>query len=206
MDGTPADSVLAGLLHIMKSDPPDLVLSGANFGQNVGYAINSGTVGAATVAMYSGYPAIAISVGVDYSEAGVEPIPFPSTFKAFKGAAEMTVQLIADLQKSSGNSARLLPQHTLLNVNYPALESEEIKGIWVLPAARSGGVTFDYEEAGDTGQLKVKIQAVVPGEDQTDWAMFARGFVTISVLDGDWDAGAAIRGDISARLSDIEQQ
>ena len=59
VDGSPADSVLVGLLHIMKEQAPDLVISGANFGQNPGYAINSGTVGAATVAMYAGFPAIA---------------------------------------------------------------------------------------------------------------------------------------------------
>lgn len=38
VDGSPADSVLVGLLHIMQIEPPDLVVSGANFGPNLGYA------------------------------------------------------------------------------------------------------------------------------------------------------------------------
>lgn len=93
VDGFPADAVLIGLLHIMKDEKADLVVAGANFGQNLGYAINSGTVGAATVAMYAGVPAIALSVGVDYAEVSAQPYPFPSTFKAFPGAAELCVRL-----------------------------------------------------------------------------------------------------------------
>jgi 5'/3'-nucleotidase SurE len=50
VDGTPADAVLVGLQHILADDPPDLVVSGANFGPNLGYAGSSGTVGAARMA------------------------------------------------------------------------------------------------------------------------------------------------------------
>ena len=204
VDGSPADSVLVGLLHIMKEDTPALVVSGANFGQNPGYAINSGTVGAATVAMYAGFPAIAVSVAVDFSEVGAEPYPFPSTLRAFPGAAAMMVGLIEDLQETRADNGDLLPPHMILNVNYPALSTEEIKGIKVVPAARTSGVRFDYEETGETGQLKVLVQPIAPqkaGNADADWQVLGTGFVTISVLDGDWDAGQSLRESISARLS-----
>ena len=52
VDGSPADAVRVALTHHLKgSDAPDLVISGANFGQNLGYASTSGTVGAATASI-----------------------------------------------------------------------------------------------------------------------------------------------------------
>ena len=134
VDGSPADSVLVALLHILKDKSPDIVISGANFGPNLGYARSSGTVGAAIMAMYVGLPAIAISVGVDPSEYGAEPIPFPSTLRAFDGAAGLTLKLIDDLQEARIDNGRLLPEHTILNVNYPAAYPDEINGVRVVPA------------------------------------------------------------------------
>jgi len=205
VDGFPADAVLIGLLHIMEDDAPDLVVSGANFGQNLGYSINSGTVGAATIAMYAGTPAIAISVGVDYSEASAKPTPFPSTFNAFAGAADFCAQLIADLQNSHTDDGRVLPEHTILNVNYPALAPEEISGVRVLRAARSSGVVIDYEETDAEGQLQVRVGPMGPDGTDTDLQVFQRGFVTITVFDGDWDAGEALRETIKDRLSVAER-
>jgi 5'-nucleotidase len=205
VDGSPADAVLVGLFHIMQDEWPDLVVAGANFGQNLGYAINSGTVGAATVAMYAGVPAIALSVGVDLSEAGAKPYPYPSTFKAFPRAGELCARIIRDLQDAQPPAGRLLPEHTLINVNYPVTRSGKIQGVRVLPAARSAGVYFEYEEAAAAGQVDVKVRIIDPetaDSDGADWHMFARGYVTISVLDGDWDAGEPLREEVARRLSD----
>lgn len=207
VDGSPADAVLVGLLHIMKDDAPDLVVSGANFGQNPGYAINSGTVGAATVAMYAGFPAIAISVAVDYAEVGAKPYPFPSTLRAFPGAAALLVDLVGNLQETRTADGFLLSPHTILNVNYPPLGAEQVKGIRVVPAARTSGVRFSYEENVEAGQLEVKVLPVAPeraGHENADWQMLTRGFVTISVLNGDWDAGESLRDDIASRLSRLK--
>lgn len=205
VDGFPADAVLVGLLHIMEDDTPDLVVSGANFGQNLGYSINSGTVGAATIAMYAGTPAIAFSVGVDYSEIEAKPIPFPSTFSAFSGAADFCVQLIADLRNARSGDVRVLPEHTILNVNYPALVPDEIQGVRVLQAARSSGVVIDYEETDAEGPLEVRVGPMGPDGTDTDLQVFPRGFVTITVFDGDWDAGEGLRETIEERLSVTER-
>jgi len=62
VDGTPTDSVLLGVNHIIKGRRPDLVLSGINRGGNLGDDITySGTVAAAMEAVILGIPAIAFS-------------------------------------------------------------------------------------------------------------------------------------------------
>ena len=60
--GSPGQAVLHGILEIMPQ-PPDLVVSGINYGENVGTGITvSGTVGAALEAASHGIPALAISL------------------------------------------------------------------------------------------------------------------------------------------------
>jgi 5'-nucleotidase len=60
--GSPAQAVLHGVLEIIPQKP-DLVVSGINYGENVGMGITiSGTVGAAMEAAAMGIPALAISL------------------------------------------------------------------------------------------------------------------------------------------------
>ena len=80
--GTPAQVVVHAVQEIMPQ-PPDLVVSGINYGENVGSGLTiSGTVGAAMQAADMGFPALAMSLetdaqhffsyspGVDFSVAG----------------------------------------------------------------------------------------------------------------------------------------
>jgi len=63
--GSPAQSVLHGVLEIMQSKP-DLVVSGINYGENVASGVTiSGTVGAAMEAASLGIPALAVSLEAD---------------------------------------------------------------------------------------------------------------------------------------------
>jgi broad specificity polyphosphatase/5'/3'-nucleotidase SurE len=133
-------------------------------------------------------------------------VPFPSTFQAIEDAAELCVQVIDELQRARPAGGGLLPEHTILNINYPAVQRDDIKGIRVSQAARSAGVSIDYEETGEAGRLRIAIAPLQPSTDEnnhTDWELFARGYVTISVLDGDWDAGQPFREDVLQRLSAI---
>ena len=208
VDGSPADSVLVGLRHIFKdADLPDIVISGANFGHNLGYASISGTVGAATMAMYEGVPAIAVSVGVDDSEQDAAPVQYPSTIGAFAGAAHLTLTILDDLQGSVRNTEGLLPPHTILNVNYPAVSADELKGVRMAIASRGAtGYLIDYEDSEQSGQLDVKLTVARPdkeGDSDTDMELFFERYATITVLDGDWDAGINLRTDVAGRLLDI---
>jgi 5'-nucleotidase len=63
--GSPAQAILHGILEIMPQ-PPHLVVSGINYGENVGTGVTiSGTVGAALEAASHGIPALAMSLETD---------------------------------------------------------------------------------------------------------------------------------------------
>jgi 5'-nucleotidase len=63
--GSPAQTVLYGVLEIMKSKP-DLVVSGINYGENVATGVTiSGTVGAALEGASIGIPSMAVSLEAD---------------------------------------------------------------------------------------------------------------------------------------------
>lgn len=63
--GSPAQAVLHGILEIIPHKP-DLVISGINYGENVGLGITiSGTVGAAMEAASLGYLSLAVSLETD---------------------------------------------------------------------------------------------------------------------------------------------
>ncbi len=62
VEASPAQAVLAALLDLAPR-PPRLLISGINFGENVGTSVtNSGTVGAAIEAASFGVPGLAVSV------------------------------------------------------------------------------------------------------------------------------------------------
>ena len=202
--GSPADAVLVALRRIMRTDPPDLVVSGANFGQNLAYGSSSGTVGAATMSTYAGIPAIAISVGIIPAERSAEPRRFPSTFAAFPGAGKFVVDLVATLRESTPGSTRLLPEHTLLNVNYPPRLPRQIAGVSVVPAARGSDVTLGYHRTVDPEIFNVVFEQIEIDESRlagTDIEAFRGGNIAITVFDGIWDAGESPRNVIAMRLT-----
>src|ERR1700731_1722361 len=62
VDGTPADAVIVAL-HRLLPQPPDLVISGINFGANLGENVYySGTVGAAREAALPHIPVVSMSL------------------------------------------------------------------------------------------------------------------------------------------------
>jgi len=66
--GTPAQAVLHGVLEIMPQ-PPDLIVSGINYGENVATGITiSGTVGAAMEGASMGIPSLAVSLETDHDK------------------------------------------------------------------------------------------------------------------------------------------
>jgi 5'/3'-nucleotidase SurE len=70
VDGTPTDCVTLGIGQVLKDRLPDLVVSGINFGANMGDDVHySGTVSAAFEAAILGVPAIAVSqvIGKEFS-------------------------------------------------------------------------------------------------------------------------------------------
>ncbi len=102
VDGTPTDCVNLGVQGLLKEAPPDLVVSGINFGLNVGGDVTySGTVSAAFEASLHHLPGIAFSQEV-------------AEGFSFAAAAELAREMIAVV--AGGD----LPRDLLLNVNLPA--------------------------------------------------------------------------------------
>jgi len=65
VDGSPGQSVLHGVYEVMK-EKPDILVSGINYGENIGIGITiSGTVGAALEAASLGIPGLAVSLQTD---------------------------------------------------------------------------------------------------------------------------------------------
>lgn len=189
---TPSDAVRAGLGAVLAGHPPDLIVSGANFGQNLGQPATSasGTIGAALTGLYNDIPAIAVSVGVDFAEAKAAPNPFPSTLAAFGPTANFTAHLIAALQGRC-SAGKLLPGHTMLNVNVPVPYST-IKGVKLTRLASKGAVAFLWQDVNNvipTGGGPVRLTiSVTQGRDivlNSDRNAYADRFISISPITGD---------------------
>jgi 5'/3'-nucleotidase len=115
VDGTPTDCIMLAVKHLLRERRPDLVLSGINAGGNVGEDLTySGTVAAAMEATLLDIPAIALSQHF----ADGEPIPWQT-------AARFAPEVIARLLQLPW------PEHTLMNVNFPAANPDDINGIAV---------------------------------------------------------------------------
>ena len=118
VNGTPTDAVMMALAHLMKESPPDLILSGINRGANLAEdATYSGTVSAAMEGALAGVPSIALSQA--YARQGMgATVPFAT-------AEEWGERVIATLM------AEPMARGTLVNVNFPALDPADVKGIRV---------------------------------------------------------------------------
>ncbi|MGH6707000.1 MAG: 5'/3'-nucleotidase SurE [Sphingomicrobium sp.] len=118
VSGTPTDAVMMALAHIMKDSPPDLILSGINRGANLAEDVTySGTVSAAMEGALAGVPSIALSQA--YSKEGMgDTVPFA----AAEAWADRALRPLIDASFAPG---------TLVNVNFPALQPEAVKGIRV---------------------------------------------------------------------------
>ncbi len=101
VDGTPTDCVVLALTKIMPDNLPDIVVSGINYGANLGDDVTySGTVAGALEASIFGLPGIAVSLVTR------------SNFE-FAHAAEFAAKLTAKVVREG------LPTGVILNVNVP---------------------------------------------------------------------------------------
>ena len=111
-NGTPTDAVLLGI-HAVFKVKPDVVISGINGGPNLGDDVTySGTIAGAMEGVIAEVPSIAVSMG-----------DFESEYYSECG------EFIAKLARMVVESE--MPSKLLLNVNYPNLPKDKIKGIVV---------------------------------------------------------------------------
>ena len=131
--GTPGDCVKLAINAILsEAEKPDLVISGINHGPNLGADIlYSGTVSCAMEGAMMGYPSIATSLAsmrTDYVD--------------FNVTAQFIAELVAKLDKYK------IPPKTILNVNVPGLDKDDIAGIAITELG-SRMFTDEYEKRVD---------------------------------------------------------
>ncbi|RUT27054.1 5'/3'-nucleotidase SurE [Asaia sp. W19] len=120
VNGTPGDCVAIAARQILGDAPPSLVLSGINRGANLGVeTVFSGTVGAAMTAMLLGLPAFALS----------------QAFSPMKEVPWETARVLApDIIRQL--ASHVLPEPCCLNVNFPACDVQDAKGLVVTEQGR----------------------------------------------------------------------
>jgi len=180
VDATPATVARIALTALLAEDPPDLVVSGINRGENDGLgAWTSGTVAVAREGAYAGIPSLAVSLQLNWSD------PQPD----FEAAARWAKPVI-DAVRDDG-----LPPGIYLNVNVP-VDTASIRGYrvarmgldesedarYVLARADSDGTRWDVSRwkpprvttpGGDTHALAGGWVTIAPlGLDQTAESAF----------------------------------
>jgi 5'-nucleotidase len=175
--GTPVDCVKIAVHEILKRKP-DLCVSGINHGSNSSInVIYSGTMSAAVEAGIEGIPAIGFSL-LDYSwDADFEP------FKSY-------VKKIALQVLEQG-----LPEGVVLNVNFPKLKSEELKGIRICRQAKATWVEEFDKRTNPMGKeyywLSGEFVNQDKGEDTDEWALH-NGYISVVPVQFDLTAHHAI--------------
>lgn len=108
--GTPADCVKLAISELLKTTPPDVVVSGVNAGPNMGSdVLYSGTVAAAMEGAFLDVPSIAVS-----AQKGERAY--------FQIGAEFIDKLLATFKQVPWS------KRGIINVNVPALPKDKIKG------------------------------------------------------------------------------
>ena len=120
VQGTPADTITAALDQL--GVKPNVVLSGINFGQNLGGIVDlSGTVGAARAAAMRGIPALALSQGI-----GDAP--------QYDNAAKLALAWLAEHRSALAKKPKTAPT-TIDNVNVPNCPTGKPRGLKLVQTA-----------------------------------------------------------------------
>ncbi|HEX5257644.1 MAG TPA: 5'/3'-nucleotidase SurE [Sphingomicrobium sp.] len=171
--GTPTDAVMLALAHIMKDSPPDVILSGINRGANLAEDVTySGTVSAAMEGALAGVRSIALSQA--YSREGMgDTVPFA----AAEVWTERALGPLLGFETDAG---------TLVNVNFPALPADEVKGIRVCRQGRRDYGRLRIVQRTDPRGYEyywfgLGSMVQTPGHS-TDLEAMADGYVTVSPL------------------------
>jgi len=175
VDGTPTDCVNWGTNYLLRGRRPDAVLSGINFGLNLGDDVTySGTVSAAFEGAILGIPAIAFSQEI---EPGF----------SFDAAASFARELALAMLENP------LAPGTLLNVNVPAGEPKGVR------AAKMGRRIYQegvLEKLDPRGKKYYWIGAAPPTgnpEEGTDLWAISRKFISVTPLHLDLTDYEALR-------------
>jgi 5'-nucleotidase len=160
--GYPADTIIWAIDDHGISQRPNLVVSGINFGQNIGpLATLSGTVGAAETALARGIPALAVSQGVDNGQS-------PN----FSQGGRYLVAWVQSHRKVLLTATKKTASSTNGSLNVPTCVTGHIRGpVKVAVATSLSGYTITTVNCFSTAT-----------KPSTDVQAFVEGFASISAL------------------------
>ncbi len=165
--GTPTDCVHLALTGLVKQDP-DMVISGINFGANLGDdVIYSGTVAAAIEGRFLGLPAVAVS------------LVYQDQPEHYETAAEAVALIVGRLKHDP------LPADTILNVNVPDIPWDEVRGFEVTRLGHRHRAKDSFRTEDPHGRPLYWIGPSGEGRDAgpgTDFHAVKRGYVSITPI------------------------
>jgi len=169
VNGTPTDCVHLAVTGLLE-DLPDVVVSGINYGANMGDdTLYSGTVAAATEGFLLGIPSVAISL---VAEGGGH----------FETAARVACELVARFRSHP------LAQPVLLNVNVPDAAHDALRGVAVTRLGKRHKAEPVVKSTTPRGELVYWVGAAGGAQDAgegTDFHATAAGMVSITPLQVD---------------------
>jgi len=173
-DGTPADCVHLGFHVLLKGKAPKILVSGINTGPNLGDDIfYSGTVGAAREGTLLGIKSVALS-------------PASSKSPNFKEISIMALDIIQKVIKNG------LPEKTFLNVSFPNMPKEEIKGIKVTKQGRGVYDEEIREYISPSGEkyywIGGKENLSAECDDNSDYTAVKNGYISVTPIKTDLTA------------------
>lgn len=170
VQGTPTDCVVMALDHVMLDHRPDLILSGVNRGMNVADDVTySGTIAAAMEGCMFNVPSIALSQMLR-----------PGQAIHWQTAEKFGIEAVTKLVAAGWEEG------TLMNVNFPPVPADEVKGMRVTRQGRRDINALRIEERKDTRfvpyfWIGFGREVHTPAPD-TDLAALAEGYVSITPL------------------------
>jgi 5'-nucleotidase len=167
VDGTPTDCVALAVGELLGARP-DIVLSGVNHGPNMGEdVLYSGTVAGAMEATMLGIPAVA------FSYAGRD-------FERIADFGPILRRLLPQLVKRGS-----FPDQTLLNVNFPPIPPDSVRGVKVTKLGRrvyTDSITRANDPSGREyfwiGGGGIQWEA----EEGTDFQAVQDGYISVTPL------------------------
>jgi 5'-nucleotidase len=177
VNGTPTDCVHLAVTGLL-DELPDVVISGINYGANMGDdTIYSGTVAAATEGFLLGIPSVAVSL---VAEGGGH----------FETAARVACDLVQRFR------ARPLDDRVLLNVNVPDVPYEALKGMAVTRLGKRHKAEAVVKSTTPRGEVVYWVGAAGGAQDAgegTDFHAAANGMVSITPLQVDLTRYSQVR-------------
>ena len=165
VDATPGACVILGCLGAF-GEPPDIVLSGINYGANCGRSVlPSGTIGAAMTAANYGRSGLAVSLDA----------PGENPEMLWDVAAQMACYYLDWVCDS--------PKKTAASLNVPNLSREDIRGVQFAPPLAPFGVVVTEFVSYDGSEIRTRIVRA-PGDvpEGSDRDLLLKGWAVLTPI------------------------